>query len=81
MTTVLQRGLLRADYRRVDKRAFHEAVRRYESQYGGLAFEAPVGGVPPRVDWRHEGRLLGYVIKATTSRHDDVYWIDRSLVA
>ncbi|USN15270.1 hypothetical protein KIKIMORA_01240 [Brevundimonas phage vB_BpoS-Kikimora] len=71
---------MKTDYRRIGKRAFHDAVRRYEMAYGGLAFEVPVGGLPTRVDWRHNGRLIGFVIKATSTRDDDVYWIDRSLV-
>lgn len=44
MTAVMQRSLLRPDFRRIGKRAFHEAVRRYGLKHGGLAFEAPVGG-------------------------------------
>ena len=71
---------MRSDYRRVSKRAFYAAVRRYEASRGGLAFETPVEGHPPRVDWRHNGDLIGYVIKTTTARADDAYWIDRRLL-
>ncbi|UTC28809.1 hypothetical protein MARCHEWKA_02970 [Brevundimonas phage vB_BpoS-Marchewka] len=73
--------MIRTDYRRIGKRAFYDAVRRYEMRHGGLAFENPVPGLPPRVDWRHNGDLIGYVIKATSSRDDDVYWIDRRLTS
>lgn len=72
---------MKTDYRRIGKRAFYDAVRRYEMRHGGLAFETPVSGLPPRVDWRHNGDLIGYVIKATSTREDDAYWIDRRLVA
>ena len=71
---------MRNDYRRIGKRAFYDAVRRLEAREGGIAFETPVSGEPPRVDWRHNGRLIGYVIKTTTVRSDDAYWIDRALL-
>ena len=72
---------MRDDYRRIGKRGFYETVRRYETRKGGLAFETPVHGFPPRVDWRHNGDLIGYVIKTTTVRADDTYWIDRRLLS
>lgn len=68
------------DYRRVGKRAFYEAVRREEMRSGGYAFETPVSGEPPRIDWRLNGRLIGYVIKTTTVRTDDRWFIDRVLL-